>query len=59
MSDNLLYVENVAELFGVSERTVWRWTKIRGGIPTVRIGNVVRFRRSSVDAFIARREKSR
>lgn len=43
-------VKDVAEHFGVSERTVWRWLK-ETDIPHRRIGGVVRFRLDEVDQW--------
>lgn len=45
-------IAEVAELFGVSERTVWRWVE-RKQLPGVfQIGKVVRFNKRIVMEFI-------
>lgn len=51
--DELLTVKQVAEIFSVSERTIWRWEQA-GIIKAVRIGKrTVRFSRSSVEALLS------
>lgn len=51
--DELLTVKQVAEIFSVSERTIWRWVDAEILTP-VRIGKrTVRFPRSSVEALLS------
>ena len=53
----LLSVREVAQAFGTSERTIWRWAAT-GEIPApMRIGRSVRWRRSTVEAFLDKRER--
>jgi excisionase family DNA binding protein len=49
--EELLTAPEVAERARVSVRTVWRW-KADGVLPSVQIGDVVRFRRVDVDALL-------
>lgn len=49
--DEFLGIEEVADLFGVSPRTVRRWMQERG-MPHIRVGNTLRFDRApTVDWF--------
>ena len=61
----LLTYRQAAKLFGVSVRTVTRWTaRQHGALRCVKLGNVVRFRPEDVAAFMEKhvmqvREKTR
>jgi excisionase family DNA binding protein len=61
----LLTYRQAAKLFGVSVRTVTRWTTRRhGALPCVKLGNVVRFRPEDIAALMEKhvmeiREKTR
>jgi phage terminase small subunit len=50
----------VADFFGISERTVWRWSRDRRGFPIpVRFGHrTVRFRRVHVEGYASRQEQA-
>lgn len=50
--ETYLTIEQVAERFGVSEKTVSRWVDSRG-LPSRKVGNVRRFLLSEVDAWFA------
>ena len=50
LMDQLLTVEQVAELLSVSQRTVRRL-----GIPTIRLGRLVRYRATDVARFVEAR----
>lgn len=55
--DRLLTVDEAAEILQVSADLVRRWAQ-RDQIPSVRLGHrTLRFRRSSLDAWIADRER--
>ncbi|RKX21206.1 MAG: PTS fructose transporter subunit IIA, partial [Candidatus Zixiibacteriota bacterium] len=45
--NNLLTVKEIAEKLGVKKSTIYHWSHI-GYIPTVKLGNLLRFRWSSV-----------
>ena len=47
----LLRPDAVAQIVGVSTRTILRWAAA-GEIPHIRIGKVVRFRATDVETFI-------
>lgn len=53
MADPLLTKRDVAELLGISIRTVDKWVS-RREIPFVRVGSLVRFERSAIDSWITR-----
>jgi excisionase family DNA binding protein len=55
-ADELLTLEEVAEIFKVPPATVRKWRANREGPPGFRVGKYVRFRRSLVDRYIADRE---
>lgn len=54
--DMLLRKCDVAQLFRVTERTVDVW-RARKGLPFLRVGKGVRFRREAVQQFVLEREK--
>ena len=47
----LMTKKQVADLFGISERTLDRW-RHDGIIDAIRVGSIVRFREEAVDAAI-------
>lgn len=49
-SAHMLTVNEVADLFQVSPRTVFRWMA-QGWLPAVRVGNVTRIRPEDLKAF--------
>lgn len=51
MADDLLTTEEVADLLRVSRQTLWRWRK-DGTLPARKVGALVRYRRSDVDALL-------
>lgn len=51
MSEELLTGQEVAKLFRVHLSTVLRWAKA-GDLPAVKVGGVVRFRRSDIDRLV-------
>ncbi|WP_411267437.1 helix-turn-helix domain-containing protein [Actinoplanes sp. KI2] len=54
--DEILTIEDVAEILKVPVGTVRKWRSARIGPKGFRVGKYVRFRRSSVDLFIEQRE---
>lgn len=54
----LLDAGDVAEMLGVSREWVYEQSR-RGRIPTVTLGRYRRYRRSSVDAWVAQLERRR
>ncbi len=50
LDDKILTVQDVAELCGVSPRTVRQW--FRGGLPVARIGSTQLVRRKDLDGFV-------
>jgi len=53
---DLLKAEDVAELVGVKETTVWRWC--RGGrLPCLKVGKYWRVRREALEDFLRRSER--
>jgi excisionase family DNA binding protein len=56
LNDQLLTNDQAAEYLGITPRTleVWRCTK-RYPIPFIKVGRLVRYRKSSLDAFHASR----
>lgn len=53
----LLNASEVATTLGVSERSVWRLSAIGEIPPPIRIGRSVRWRRSTVEAWLAKEER--
>lgn len=51
MSDEILETKDVAKLFKVHNRTVTRMVE-QGKLKAFRVGDLLRFRRSDIDAFI-------
>ncbi len=56
MPKNLLTPQELADELGVKISTVYHWSHI-GYIPIVKLGNLLRFRRSSVEKWIEKKEK--
>src|ERR687894_3088606 len=55
LEKELLSAEDVAELMGVKETTVWRWC--RGGhLPCLKVGKYWRVRREALEEFLKRSE---
>lgn len=57
MEEELLSAEEVAPLLGVGEVTVWRWCR-EGKLPCIRVGEYWRMRRTDLDEFLRRSERS-
>jgi excisionase family DNA binding protein len=53
----LLSAEDVAELLGVKETTVWRWCR-EGNLPCLKVGKYWRLRREALEDFLKQRERS-
>jgi excisionase family DNA binding protein len=53
----LLNAEDVAELMGVKETTVWRWCR-EGRLPCPKVGKHWRIRRQALEDFLRRSERS-
>ena len=49
----LLKPREAAARLNISERQLWAKTRPRGGIPSVRIGNCVRYDPGALDQYIA------
>ena len=49
--DELLTRQEVAEMLGVTLTTLYHWNN-KGILPTIKIGNKVRYRRSDVEAAL-------
>jgi excisionase family DNA binding protein len=52
----LLGAEDVAELMGVKETTVWRWCR-EGRLPCLKVGKYWRVRREALEDFLRRSER--
>ena len=52
----LMTKKQVADLFGISERTVDRW-RHEGAITAIKVGSIVRFREEVVEAAILKMSK--
>ena len=53
----LLSAEDVAQLMGVKETTVWRWCR-EGNLPCLKVGKHWRVRREALEDFLKRSERS-
>src|SRR5829696_7166218 len=53
----LLSAEDVAELMGVKETTVWRWCR-EGRLPCLKVGKHWRIRRETLEDFLKQSERS-
>jgi len=56
-SDEYLDIDELADMLGVSASAVYHWVA-RGKIPCFRLGRLLRFRRSKIDDWVRRMEKS-
>src|SRR5918992_560024 len=56
LEKELLRAEDVAEMIGVKERTVWRWCR-EGNLPCLKVGTHWRVRREDLEAFLRRSER--
>lgn len=57
MNDSLLSRSQLAEMLGISRRTIEsRKLRARLAIPELRVGRLARYRRSDVEAFLAGRQ---
>src|SRR5215212_3478976 len=52
----LLGAEDVAELMGVKETTVWRWRR-EGRLPCLKVGKHWRIRRAALEDFLKQQER--
>jgi excisionase family DNA binding protein len=57
LEKELLSAEDVAELMGVKESTIWRWCR-EGNLPCLKVGKHWRIRREALEAFLRRSERS-
>ena len=55
--DRLLSTEEVAEYLGLGQATVYRWCR-EGSLPAVKIGRRWRVRRSALEEFVRKNERS-
>src|SRR5215216_939235 len=56
LEKELLSAEDVAELIGVKESTVWRWCR-EGNLPCLKVGKHWRVRREALEDFLRRSER--
>src|SRR3712207_6143344 len=56
LDKELLSAEDVAELIGVKETTVWRWCR-EGNLPCLKVGKHWRVRREALEGFLRRSER--
>src|ERR687886_1025220 len=57
LEKELLSAEDVAELIGVKETTVWRWCR-EGTLPCLKVGKHWRVRREALEEFLRHSERS-
>lgn len=50
-SDTLMSLTDVAEYLQVADRTIYIWAH-QGTIPSFKLGNIWRFKKSDIDAWI-------
>ena len=55
--NKLLTVEEIAEILGVKPSTIYQWTH-QGFIPHVKLGNLVRFKESTVNKWLDKKESN-
>jgi excisionase family DNA binding protein len=53
--ENLITVEELAGAFGFAPQTIRNWVALRQ-IPFIRIGGKTRFRKGSIEAWLAQKE---
>jgi len=59
MNEGLLTTEEVANILGVDERTVWVYRNLKENpLPFVKLQGAIRFRKESVQTWIEGREKN-
>ena len=46
----------VAEVFGVSTRTLRRWARQRFGPPRIKVGRKIHYRRATIEAWLTELE---
>ena len=56
--DELLTVDEVAQIFKVPVGTIRKWRSAREGPRGIRVGKYLRFRRAAVEQYISQREKA-
>src|SRR5215217_1445543 len=56
LEKDLLGANDVAELLGVKESTVWRWCR-EGNLPCLKVGKYWRVRREALEDFLRRSER--
>ncbi len=49
--------QQCAEALGISRRTLSRWHRLREGPPRTYVGKRIRYRRSSVESWLAEQER--
>jgi len=52
--NRLLTPEQIAELLGVKQSTIYQWTH-QGFIPHVKVGRLVRFREADIEKWLEKR----
>ena len=55
MPEQLLTPQELADRLGVKLSTIYHWSHI-GYVPTVKLGNLIRFRWKSVSAWLEKKE---
>jgi excisionase family DNA binding protein len=54
-----LTIDDLAAMLVVAPRTVIRWTKLdKGALLAMRVGNVTRIRRTTLERWLAARERA-
>lgn len=54
--DTRMRPDEVAQMLGISTRTLHRWHRLRYGPPRCNIGRVVLYRKSAIDAWLLANE---
>jgi len=57
MSEDLLTPKELADKLGIKKSTIYHWSHI-DYIPTVKLGNLIRFRWSSIIKWLDKKEKT-
>jgi len=57
MEDSILTIEEVAKYLKISERTIYDWAQ-KGDIPSGKLGNVWRFKKSEIDQWVNEKLKN-